>query len=177
MGIAKLYLFVLFSLSTPLALFECWGITHFRIAWGQPLPQDTFWGKQIVVKVPWNAVDVRLATRYHAFTFLVLFPVLLTTASLFFKRWVANPPQGWPAWTLFIVACVAGNMVLEDFLYFVFSTIFGKPYPHAVSRLLRGEANWHPRHLDLGYFKLPDFYVYLPFAIAILLVAVWWLSR
>lgn len=61
-------------------------------------------------------------------------------------------------------------MVLEDFLFFVFSTILGTPYPHALTRLFRGEASWHPNQIRIfQLFMLPVAYFVIPPIAAVLL--------
>ena len=170
MGLVSLYLLAVVVVSIPVSLFECWGISHFNVGWGEPLPADTFWGKPAVVKIPWNLHDIRLATRYHAAMFLVVGPVTIVLCALAIKQFATDAPSGWLGWTMFIVASALGLMVLEDFLFFVFSSLFGSPYPHALARLLNGEANWHPRWINFGYFRLPDFYIWMPIVIAALLL-------
>ncbi len=156
------YLLVVALVAIPLALFECWGMTRFNVAWGAPLPIDTFWGKPVLTKVPFNLVGAVLLTRYHFVMFFVLVPAALGTAILTLKGWAAHLPANRLAWALFIAACVMGVMELEDFLFFVFSSLFASPYPHALARLLRGEAMWHTQQIDFGRFKLPTFYLYFP---------------
>jgi hypothetical protein len=168
---------IVFGISIPLALFERWGIAKFGIGWGQPLPADTFWGKPALEHVPWNIVDVRLFTRYHLVMFLIKVPVVSALAVFVLQRSGLLVLTNWSAWLTFMVACVLGVMALEDFLFFVFNSLFGAPYPHALARLLRGEANWHPRWIDFGLFKLPDFYVWMPIVIAFLLITTSWLRR
>ena len=177
MGIVQLYLTVVVGISIPLALFERWGIAKFNIGWGEPLPADTFWGKSALEHVPWNIVDLRLFTRYHLAMFLVKVPALCVLAAFVLQRWMAHQPTHWSSWLAFVIACVLGVMALEDFLFFVFNTLFGAPYPNALARLLQGEADWHPRWIDFGLFKLPDFYVWMPIVIVCLLLLIRWLER
>jgi hypothetical protein len=165
----QFYLFVVATVATCLALFERWGIARFNVGWGEPLPANTFWGKPVLEKAPFNLAGAVLLTRYHFVMFFVLVPMALTVAILILKNSAAHPPATWLAWIFFLIACVFGVMVLEDFLFFVFSSLFRSPYPHALARLLRGEATWHPQQINFGWFKLPAFYVYLPPVIASLL--------
>jgi uncharacterized membrane protein YhdT len=61
-------------------------------------------------------------------------------------------------------------MVAEDASWFTLNTIFQLRVPDALPHLLRGQVAWFPRWFDFGIFKLPDFYIYLPLSIVILLV-------
>lgn len=162
------------TVAIPLALIERWGTAHFKVGWGDPLPSDTAWGKPLLEKAPFNLADPRLLARYHFVMFFVVVPAVLAMAILLFKGWIARPPATWIAWVLFIIACVLGVMELEDFLFFVFSSLFQAPYPHALARFFRGEANWHPRWINFGCFKLPDFYLWFPPLISFL---IWLESR
>jgi|GEM_PF-3014668 hypothetical protein len=172
MNIGWFYVVVVTIASVPLALFERWGIARFKVGWGEPLPQNTFWGKQLIQKMPWNLVGEVLLTRYHFVMFFVFIPTALTASAIFLKRWAAEPPTTIVGWGLFILACLLGVMELEDFLFFVFSTIVGSPYPHALARFFRGEATWHKGWVTFVWFKLPAYYVIFPFVIASLLAAI-----
>jgi len=87
--------------------------------------------------------------------------VLLLGLSL--RHMSASSPAHWFGWLIFTIAATLGVMVSEDLLFFVLSTILGTPYPHALTRLFRGEAGWHPFQISFfGLFKLPAAYVGVP---------------
>jgi hypothetical protein len=163
------YLLVIATVAIPFALFEVWGMAHYRVGWGDPLPPDTAWGKPLFKEIPFNLADPRLLTRYHFVMFFVVVPVLLVASIVLLKRWAEHPPATGLAWALFVIACVLGVMELEDFLFFAFSSVLQTPYPDALLRFFRGEANWHSRWINFGLFKLPDFYLWFPPIIALLL--------
>jgi hypothetical protein len=169
------YLVVIATIAVAVALFEVWGIAHYGVAWGGQLPKDKFWGKPLLRSAPLNLVGRQLLTRYHFFMFCVLVPGSILLIGFLSRHVAASPPARWFGWMVFAIAGTLGVMVLEDFLFFVFSTIFGRPYPHALSRLFRGEAYWHPFQISFfGLFKLPAAYVGIP-AIAALLL--WLVTR
>lgn len=68
------YLIIVAIIATAVALFEIWGIAHYRLGWGEPLPQDKVWGKSLIRKAPFNLVGFQLLTRYHFFMYCVLVP-------------------------------------------------------------------------------------------------------
>lgn len=175
MKIGWWYLIVVAVIAIPVALFEVWGIAHYHVGWGEPLPQNTAWGKPLISKAPFNLVGVQLLTRYHFFMYGLLVPALVLLLGLMLRQTTASPPIHWLGWLTYTVAGVLGVMVLEDFLFFVFSTVFGAPYPHALSRLFRGEASWHPYQIRVfRLFSLPAAYIIIPPVAAFLL---WLLSR
>lgn len=169
------YLIIVAIIATAVALFEIWGIAHYRLGWGEPLPQDKVWGKSLIRKAPFNLVGFQLLTRYHFFMYCVLVPASVLSLGFLLRHIITSPPAHWFGWLLFTIAGTLGAMVLEDFLFFVFSTMLGTPYPHALTRLFRGEASWHPSQISiLGLFKLPAAYVWVPPTAALLL---WVLAR
>lgn len=163
MSLGSLCVLIVMNISAPLALFERWGIGHFGVGWGQPLPQNTVWGKEIHLKLPW--VSPVLVTRYHFTMFLILVPLTVITLMWLLKGFLAYPLTTWWSCVFFVVACELGVMMLEDFLFFVFNTWYGAPYPHALARLFNGEATWHA-NVNLGFCKMPGFYLVFPFLIA-----------
>ncbi len=156
------YLLVITTVAVPLALFEIWGMAHYKVGWGKSLPPETSWGKPLFKEVPFNLVDPLLFTRYHFVMFCVVVPGLLAASIFLLRRWAERPPATGLAWILFIVAGGLGVMELEDFLFFVFSSVLRTPYPDALVRLFRGEANWYSNWMNFGFFKLPAFYFWLP---------------
>jgi hypothetical protein len=169
------YLTVVTIIAVAVGLFEVWGIAHYRVGWGEPLPQDKVWGKPLITKAPFGMVGSQLLTRYHFVMFCVLVPALVLILGVLLRHSTASPPAQVLGWLAFVIAGTLGVMVSEDLLFFVFSTILGTPYPHALSRLLRGEANWHPFQISFfGLFKLPAAYIGLPPIAAFLL---WVASR
>lgn len=170
-----LYLIVVTVIASAVALFETWGIAHYHVAWGAPLPQDTFWGKLLIRKAPFNIVGFQLLTRYHFFMFCVLVPALVLLIGILLRRMTEGLPAHWFGWLIFAIAGTLGAMVLEDFLFFVFSTLFGTPYPHALTRLFHGEATWQPYQASFfGVFSVPAAYILVP-PVAVLLL--WLVSR
>lgn len=157
-----LYLLVITMVAIPVALFEIWGMTHYKIGWGESLPPGTSWGKPLLKEVPFNLVDPLLLTRYHFVMFFVIVPGLLAVSIFLLRNWTERPPVTGLAWILFIIAGDLGVIELEDFLFFVFSSALHTPYPDALVRLFRGEANWHSYWMNFGFFKLPAFYLWLP---------------
>jgi hypothetical protein len=169
------YLVIVGVIATVVALFEVWGIAHYRVAWGEPLPQDKVWGKPLIQKAPFSLVGFQLLTRYHFFMYCVLVPAFVLSLSLLLGRMAASRPAHGLGWLIFTIAGTLGVMVSEDFLFFLFSTIFGTPYPGALTRLFRGEATWHPSQVSFfGLFKLPSAYIWIPPIAALLL---WFVSR
>jgi len=169
------YLVIIGVIATAVALFEVWGIAHYRVAWGEPLPQDKAWGKPLMRKAPFNLAGFQLLTRYHFFMYCVLVPVLVLFLGLLLRRMTAFAPAHWFGWLVFTIAGTLGVMVSEDLLFFVFSTLLGTPYPCALTRLFRGEASWHPSQISFfGLFKLPAAYIWVPPIAASLL---WVVSR
>lgn len=158
-----------------MGLFEIWGIAHYRVGWGDPLPQDKVWGKPLLRKAPFNLVGPQLLTRYHFFMYCVLVPAMVFFFGSSLRQTTSSSPAHLFGWLIFTIAGTLGVMVLEDLLFFVFSTILGTPYPHALSRLFRGEAGWHTFQISFfGLFKLPAAYVGVPPISALLL---WFASR
>jgi len=169
------YLIVIAVIAVAVGLFEIWGIAHYRVAWGEPLPQDKVWGKPLIRKAPFNLVGFQLLTRYHFFMYCVFVPTSVLFLGLLLRHMPSRPPAHWYGWLIFTIAGALGVMVLEDFLFFVFSTMFGTPYPRALARLLQGEASWHPCQISFfGLFKLPAAYIWVPPVAASLL---WLVSR
>jgi len=169
------YLAAVAVVATAVSLFEVWGIAHYRVGWGEPLPQDKVWGKPVVRKVPFNLLGPQLLTRYHLFMYCVFVPATVLFLGLLFRRMIPSSTGLWLGWLIFTIAATLGVMVLEDLLFFVFSTILGTPYPHALSRLFRGEAIWHPFQINFfRLFKLPAAYIGVPPIAALLL---WVASR
>jgi hypothetical protein len=175
MKIGLWYLILVAVIAASVALFEIWGTAHFHVAWGAPLPPDTVWGKPLIQKAPFNLVGFQLLTRYHFFMFGVIVPASVLILGHQFRHMTANPPSRWFGWLIFTIAGTMGVMVLEDFLFFAFSTILGKPYPRALERLFQGEASWHPWQISFfGLFKLPVGYIWVPLVARLLL---WLVSR
>lgn len=163
-----LYLVVVLAIAVSVGLFEVWGINHYRVGWGELLPQDKWWGKNVVPKVLFNVVGPQLLTRYHFFMYFVIVPGLV--ALLGYAFYDAHRPTNWIGCATFLIAGTMGVMVLEDFLFFVFSSIFGKPYPRALARLFRGEAIWHPNQIKFSEgFVVPATYLWVPAVATILL--------
>lgn len=164
------YLVIVGAIAGAVALFEVWGISHYRVAWGESLPRDTAWGKPLIERAPFNLVGFQLLTRYHFFMFGIIVPASVIFLALLLRHLTARPPAHWYGWLIFTVAGTLGVMVMEDFLFFVFSTLFDAPYPHALTRLFRGEAYWHPFQINFfGFFKLPAAYLWVPPLAALLL--------
>ncbi len=163
-----LYFVVVFVIAVPLALFEDWGITHYGVGWGEPLPPDKPWAKNIIIKTPFNAVGWQLLTRYHFCTYLMIVPAAVAVLRYVLESRIQHMAVNWIGWLTFMIAGTMGVMALEDFLFFVFSTVIGKPYPGALARVFRGEAIWHGQ-LDLGFTRFPALYVVLPAVITIVL--------
>jgi hypothetical protein len=159
------------TVAIPVALFEVWGISHYKVGWGKNLPPGTPWGKPLLKSVPFNLIDPLLLTRYHFAMFCVVVPGLLALSILLFQHWAQRPPVTVPAWIIFIVAGDLGVMELEDFLFFVFSSVLHTPYPDALGRFVRGEASWYSYWVNFGLFKLPAFYLWFPPIIIALLWA------
>ncbi len=74
MNVYWLCVAVVISVAVPLALFEVWGITHYHVGWGEPLPDDKIWGKPLIKKAPFNLVGFQLLTRYHFVTYFIIVP-------------------------------------------------------------------------------------------------------
>jgi hypothetical protein len=163
------YLLMVSIVAVPVALFEVWFMTHFRVGWGEPLPLDTVWGKPFLKEIPFNLIDPRLLTRYHFAMFFIVVPALVAESIFLLRCRGAFRAATKLAWAVLMIACVLGVMELEDFLFFVFSSILGTPYPDALKQFLHGRATWYPRLVDFGPFMLPDFYLWLPPIIALLL--------
>lgn len=175
MNIAGWFLRVIAMVAVPIALFEVWGMTHYRVGWGEPLPRDKAWGKPMLRKAPFRVVGPQLLTRYHFVMYCGMAPAAVLLLGFSMRHRVAHPPASWVGWLLFLVAGAMGVMVLEDILFFVFSTLFGRPYPDALGRLLRGEASWHPVQIDFwGWFRLPAVYIWGSLAVGFLL---WLMGR
>ena len=175
MKIGWWYLILVAVIATSVGLFEIWGIAHFHVAWGAPLPQDTAWGKPLIRKAPFNMVGFQLLTRYHFIMFGAVVPASVFVLGLLLRHMAAYSPTRWFGWLIFTISGTLGVMVLEDFLFFALSSIFGTPYPHALGRLFRGEASWHPWQISFfGLFKLPAEYIWGPSVAGSLL---WIVSR
>jgi len=169
------YLIVVGIIATAVGIFEVWGIAHYRVGWGEPLPQDKVWGKPLIRKAPFDLMGSQLLTRYHFFMYCALVPAMVLFLGLLLRHAPLSSPAHLFGWLAFVIAGTLGVMVSEDLLFFVFSTILGTPYPHALSRLFRGEAGWHPFQLSFfGLFKLPAAYIGIPPIAALLL---WVASR
>lgn len=170
MKIGWWYVSVVAVIAVAVALFEVWGIAHYRVGWGEPLPRNTVWGKPLISKAPFDLVGFQLLTRYHFFMYGVLVPALVLSLGILSRHTTVSPPIHWCGWLTYTIAGTLGVMVLEDFLFFVFSTIFETPYPHALTRLFRGEASWHPLQISVfGLFSLPAAYICIPPVAALLL--------
>lgn len=175
MKLACWYLIIITVIAVVVSLFEVWGIAHYRVAWGAPLPSDTIWGKPLIRKAPLNLVGFQLLTRYHFFMYCILVPASVLSLALLSRHMTVAAPVHLFGWAIFMLAGTLGVMVLEDFLFFVFSTILRTPYPRALSRLFRGEASWHPSQISFfGRFTIPAAYMWAPLVAALLL---WILSR
>jgi hypothetical protein len=171
-----LYLIVVFVIAVSVGLFEVWGINHYRIGWGEDLPENTVWGKKIHVNLKFRfgkihvGVDRQLVTRYHAAMFFVIVPTAFVLLAKTFNGSAEHLPKTLFAWIFAVIAGFAGISGLEDFLFFVFSSLFGKPYPHALQRLFRGEATWHFGHFPLGKYRIPNNYWLSPLAATVCLI-------
>lgn len=123
MTIVWFYLRIVSAIAVPIALFEVWLITHYKVGWAELLPQDRWWGKSAVPKVLFNIVGPQLLSRYHLIMYFVIVPALHISASVLFRDHMAHPPATWYAWLIFWAACQMNIMVGEDFLFFVFRAL------------------------------------------------------
>ncbi|HEY5220559.1 MAG TPA: hypothetical protein VIJ29_00195 [Candidatus Paceibacterota bacterium] len=154
------YLRVVLWIAVPISLFEIW-LCPFTIG--------RFGGFCFVrLNVPMlkSLVGDCMVTPYHLTLFLVIVPVFCGIGT-----WIVGKDliHGGIAKFAFFGACQLGVMVGEDASWFILNTVFRLRLPDALPRLLHGDIPWFPHWIDFGAFKLPDFYLYLPFAIIILL--------
>ena len=155
------YLKVVLWIAIPISLFEIWFC---------PFTIGRFGGFCFVrlnLPILRSLVGDCLVTPYHLTLFLVIVPVLCGIGT-----WIVGRRTicGIPAKLAFFGACQLGVMVGEDASWFILNTMFRLRLPDALPRLLRGEVNWFPRWISFGFFKLPDFYIYLTLVAIILLV-------
>jgi hypothetical protein len=162
LNIYWLCLVTIVAIAVPLSLFEVWGITHYKVGWAKLLPQDKAWAKPLIRKAPFNLVGLQLLSRYHFFTYCVVVPTAVATLGICLQHHATHFVLNWIGWTIFVIAGTMGVMALEDFLFFVFSTALGTPYPNALARLFRGEATWHTGQMRFGRFKFPAIYFWVP---------------
>ena len=107
-----------------------------------------------------------MTTPYHLILFSIVVPFL---CAITMWRVEGRAIHGVIAKLAFFIACQLGVMVAEDASWFSLNTMFRLRVPDALPRLLHGQVAWFPHWFDFGVFKLPDFYVYLPASIVILL--------
>ena len=164
----------------PLGLFEVY-LERFKSGWDGEF-FDPFWGKKINVAWMDKAFEKTYVTPYHIIMFGIVFPGIIALEYLGLHC-VAG--HGW--WRLdfwgisiiplaFIPAVLVGNMVFEDFLWFVFNSYcwwFKVRFPDALAKLFRGEFKWHTKWIDIPLvgIKLPRFYIWAT-AIAIILLII-----
>lgn len=124
-------------------------------------------GKKIIPKALFNIVGLQLLTRYHFLMYFVVVPALVSLLGYGLRD--ESRPINWIGKTTFLIAGTMGVMVLEDCLFFIFSSIFRNPYPHAFAHLLKGEAMWHPSQVKIGKIFLPATYLWVPVAVSVIL--------
>jgi hypothetical protein len=155
------YLKVVLSIAIPISMFEIWycpfGIGKF----------GGFVFIKLNLPILKSVVSPCMVTPYHLFLFFFIVPALCGIGT-----WIVGKRtiHGVLAKLTFFAACQCGVMVGEDASWFILNTVFRLRFPDALPRLLHGEIQWFPRWINLGAVKLPDFYVYLPIAIVILLL-------
>ena len=154
------YLQVVLGIAVPLSLFEIW-IDSSRTG-----RLGGFCFERLDVPVLNSLVGDCMVTPYHLTMFLAIVPALCGIAIWFVGK---HAIRGILAKLTFFFACVLGVIVVEDASWFTLNTMFRLRLPDALPRLLHGEIGWFPRWIDFGLFKVPDFYVYLPLLIVILL--------
>ena len=155
------YLRVVLWIAVPISLFEIWFC---------PFTIGSFGGFCFVrlnIPVLNSLVGDCLVTPYHLTLFAVIVPALCGMGTWIVGR---RTIHGIPARLAFFGACQLGVMVGEDASWFILNTVFRLRLPDALPRLLRGEINWFPHWISFGWFKLPDFYIYLPLIVVVLLV-------
>ncbi len=155
------YLKVVLWIAVPISCFEIWfcpfGFGKF----------ENFCFVKLNVPILKSLVGPCMVTPYHLTLFLVIVPALCGTGTWIVGR---HTIHGVLAKLAFFGACQLGVMVGEDAGWFILNTVFSLRLPNALPRLLHGQIQWFPRWISLGSFKLPDFYIYLPIAIVVLLV-------
>jgi len=157
------YFAIVFGIAIPIALFEIW-FDPFRTGSAGGF---CFLAKKLDIPVLSRVVGDCMATPYHLILFLIIVPIL---CGITVWRVEGRAIHGILAKLAFFIACQLGVMVAEDASWFTLNTIFQLRVPDALPHLLRGQVAWFPRWFDFGIFKLPDFYIYLPLSIVILLV-------
>jgi len=151
------------GIAIPLALFEIW-FDPFRTGAAGGF---CFLAQKLDMPVLSRLVGSCMVTPYHLALFLIIVPTLCGVTVWFVE---GHAIHGVVAKLAFFVACQLGVMVAEDASWFSLNTVFRLRVPDALPHLLRGEVAWFPRWFDFGIFKLPDFYIYLPASIVILLM-------
>jgi hypothetical protein len=160
------YVAIVFGVAIPLALFEIWLDPFKAKGIGGFCFDESLWGRKLDIPVLSAVAGNCMVTPYHLTVFLAVVPALCGIAIWLVNR---NTIRGTLAKLTFLLACQFGVMVTEDALWFTLNTAFRLHLPDALPRLLHGEVAWFPRWIDFWAFKLPDFYVYLPIAIVVLL--------
>jgi hypothetical protein len=154
------YLKVALWIAVPISLFEIWFC---------PFTIGRFGGFCFVrlnLPILKALVGDCMVTPYHLTLFLVIVPAFCGIGTWMVGR---RTIHGALAKLAFFGACQLGVMVGEDASWFILNTMFRLRLPDALPRLFHGEVPWFPRWISLGAFKLPDFYIYLPIAIMVLL--------